>query len=131
MKFILIRQEHLNLEKQIESIKKELNSVRYQSAQLHEKMLDELRLCASSSPKTDATVIDKLLSLQIDIATVEVRLDHTTRRLAKVQHRRADVRERLLMHLAATHAMVGYERQLSEKGSTPPDSPIIPFGLTL
>jgi hypothetical protein len=123
-------QEHLNLEKQIETVKKELNSVRYQSAQLHEKMLDELRLCASS-PKTDPSIIDKLLSLQIDIATVEVRLDHTTRRLAKVNHRRADVRERLLMHLAATHAMLGYERQLVEKGSTPPDSPLYHYGLTL
>ena len=109
--------------------------MRYQSAQLHEKMLDELRVCASAA-NTDSSIIDKLLSLQIDVATIEVRLDHTTRRLTKTQHRRADVRERLLMHLAGTHAMLGYERHLMEKtrldrGSTPPHSPVIPQGLGL
>jgi hypothetical protein len=97
--------------------------VRYHSSQLHEKMLDELRTCASST--TDAAMVDKLLSLQIDLATVEVKLDHTGRRLAKTQHRRADVRERLLMHLAGTHAMIAHEKQMQYKTSTPPESPAL------
>ena len=104
-------------------IKKELNSVRHQSAQLHEKMLDELRICASTKG-TDSSAMNKLLQLQIDVATVEVRLDHTSRRLSRTQHRRADVRERLLMHLAGTHAMLVCEKQLLAKGSTPPESPV-------
>jgi hypothetical protein len=86
-------------------------------------MLDELRVCASSAT-TDSAAVSKLLHLQIDVATVEVRLDHTSRRLAKTQHRRAEVRERLLMHLAGTHAMVECEKQLKNRGSTPPESPI-------
>jgi hypothetical protein len=86
-------------------------------------MLDELRLCASIKA-TDNSAIDKLLHLQIDVATVEVRLDHTSRRLAKTQHRRADVRERLLMHLAGTHAMIECEKRLMREGSTPPESPV-------
>jgi hypothetical protein len=111
------------LEKQIDSIKKELSAVRYQSAQLHEKMLDELRICASSK-STDSAAVNKLLHLQIDVATVEVRLDHTSRRLAKTQHRRAEVRERLLMHLAGTHAMLECDKRLKDTDSTPPDSPV-------
>ena len=99
--------------------------MRHQSAQLHEKMLDELRACASSNT-ADSSAIDKLLHLQIDVATVEVRLDHTNRRLTKTQHKRAEVRERLLMHLAATHAMMECEKQLMTTGSTPPESPIRP-----
>jgi hypothetical protein len=106
-------------------IKKELTTVRHQSAQLHEKMLDELRICASTAA-TDSRAMNRLLQLQIDVATVEVRLDHTTRRLAKAQHRRADVRERLLMHLAGTHAMLFCEKQqqLLARAATPPESPI-------
>lgn len=86
-------------------------------------MLDELRTCAAA-PSTDSVSLNKLLQLQIDVATVEVRLDHTARRLAKAQHRRAEVRERLLMHLAGTHAMLECEKQSMAKGSTPPESPV-------
>jgi hypothetical protein len=112
------------LEKEIEGVKKELNAVRHQSAELHERMLDELRLCASTSA-TDSRSMNRLLQLQIDVATIEVRLDHTTRRLAKMQHRRADVRERLLMHLAGTHAMLVCERHLQLLAdATPPVSPV-------
>lgn len=118
-------QDHLALEKQIDSIKKELNAVRQQSAELHEKMLDELRACASALT-TDSSALNRLLHLQIDVATVEVRLDHTSRRLAKAQHRRAEVRERLLMHLAGTHAMLECDKQLAgNDDTTPPESPII------
>jgi hypothetical protein len=97
--------------------------VRYQSAQLHEKMLDELRVCAGACT-TDSAAVNKLLHLQIDVATVEVRLDHTSRRLAKTLHRRAEVRERLLMHLAGTHAMLECEKQSQNRASTPPASPV-------
>ena len=98
-------------------MKHEMNSVRQQSTDLHEKILDELRTFASSST-TDSAALNKLLHLQIDVATVEVKLDHLTRRLAKTQLRRADVRERLLMHLAGTHAMLECEKQLSAKERT-------------
>ena len=121
-------QEHLGLEKQIDAVKKELNTVRHQSAELHEKMLDELRTCATTSVSNfDSETLNRLLHLQIDVATIEVRLDHTSRRLSKAQHRRAEVRERLLMHLAGTHAMLEYEKRDKEKGfmgSTPPESPV-------
>ncbi len=116
------------MEKQIDSIKKELNAVRHQSAELHEKMLDELRTCATASMSNfDSGTFNRLLHLQIDVATIEVRLDHTSRRLWKAQHRRAEVRERLLMHLAGTHAMLEYEKRDKAKGffgSTPPESPV-------
>jgi hypothetical protein len=89
-------------------------------------MLDELRACASA-PSPDNNTLNRLLHLQIDVATVEVRLDHTSRRLAKAHHRRADVRERLLMHLAGTHAMLECDKQLlsATHDTTPPDSPDI------
>jgi hypothetical protein len=64
------------------------------------------------------------LQLQIDVATVEVRLDHTSRRLAKAQQKRAEVREKLLMHLAGTHAMLECDKEMKNRGSTPPDSPV-------
>lgn len=113
------------METHIDQMKKELHTVRRQSAELHEKILDELRSCAiSSNPGSPA--LTKLLHLQIDVATVEVKLDHTTRRLAKAQHRRAEIRERLLMHLAGTHAMLECEKKISSREATPPDSPIIP-----
>jgi len=85
--------------------------------------LDELRICASA-PTPDHMTLNKLLHLQIDVATVEVRLDHTSRRLAKATARRAEVRERLLMHLAGTHAMMECEKKMIVKGSTPPESPV-------
>jgi len=89
-------------------------------------MLDVLRACASA-PTTDSSALNRLLHLQIDVATVEVRLDYTSRRLAKAQHRRADVRERLLMHLAGTHAMLECDKQLAANHeTTPPNSPVIP-----
>jgi hypothetical protein len=115
------------LEKQIESIKKELSSIRQQSTHLHEKMLDELRGCASSS-EPDSATLNRLLHLQIDVATMEVKFDHTSRRLSKTQHRRAEVRERLLMHLAGTHAMLDCDKQLASKQATPPESPVLPVG---
>jgi len=106
-------------------MKKELNAIRHHSAELHEKMLDELRACASSSTP-DSSALNKLLHLQIDVATIEVKLDHASRKLAKMQHRRAEVRERLLMHLAGTHAMLECEKQFQtrERESTPPESPV-------
>ena len=97
--------------------------MRRQSAQLHERMLDELRILATSS-QHDSAMVNKLLQLQIDVATVEVRLEHTTRRLAKAQHRRAEVRETLLMHLAGTHAMLECEKEMKARVSTPPESPL-------
>ena len=89
-------------------------------------MLDELRSCANVG-SIDSSALNRLLHLQIDVATVEVRLDHTSRRLAKAQHRRAEVRERLLMHLAGTHAMLECDKQImANRDSTPPESPIVP-----
>ena len=114
------------MEVYIDSIKSELNVLRQQSADLHEKMLDELRACASS-PTTNSDQLNKLLQLQIDVATVEVQLDHTSRRLAKTRHRRAEIRERLLMHLVGTHAMLECEKQQSSRESTPPESPVIGY----
>jgi len=91
-------------------------------------MLDELRTCAATSaPNFESGTLNRLLHLQIDVATIEVRLDHTTRRLSKAQHRRAEVRERLLMHLAGTHAMLDYDKRekgMGCMGSTPPESPV-------
>jgi hypothetical protein len=114
------------LEVYIDSQKAELNALRQQSTDLHEKMLDELRAC-TSSPTTSSDQLNKLLQLQIDVATVEVQLDHTTRRLAKTRHRRAEVRERLLMHLVGTHAMLECDKQMSSQENTPPESPIIGY----
>jgi hypothetical protein len=111
------------LEKKIDSMKKELTDVRHESAELHEKILEVLRACASSGTP-DSTSLNNLLRLQIDVATVEVKLDNTSRRLAKHQQRRAEVRERLLMHLAGTHAMLECEKQLVAKETTPPESPV-------
>lgn len=88
-------------------------------------MLDELRNCAAS-PGPDSATLTRLLHLQIDVATIEVKFDHTSRRLAKTQHRRAEVRERLLMHLAGTHAMLECDKQLARKHTTPPESPVLP-----
>lgn len=112
------------MEKKIDSIKQELNAARQESTDLHENILDELRTFASSST-TDSAALNKLLHLQIDVATVEVKLDRLSRRLGKTQLRRAEVRERLLMHLAGTHAMLECEKQLTAKESTPPESPVL------
>ena len=111
------------MEKQIDLLKKELNATRHESAELHERMLDELRICASAGTH-DSAALNKLLHLQIDVATIEVKLDHLSRKLAKTQHRRSEVRERLLMHLAGTHAMLECEKQFQTKESTPPESPV-------
>lgn len=115
----------MSLEKKIDSIKKELNEIRHISSDLHEKILDELRACAESG-KTESNSITKLLHLQIDVATVEVKLEQTNRKLSKALQKRADVRERLLMHLAGTHAMMECDKRmaLDETTPTPPDSPV-------
>jgi hypothetical protein len=99
--------------------------VRHISADLHEKILDELRSCAESG-KTESNSVTKLLHLQIDVSTVDVKLEHTNRRLSKALQKRADVRERLLMHLAGTHAMMECDKRiaLDEDIATPPDSPV-------
>lgn len=112
------------MENKIDQLKKKLTAVRQQSAALHEKILEELRTCTISSI-TSSSAISNLLHLQIDVATVELKLDHITRRLAKTQHRRAEIRERLLMHLAGTHAMLECEKQMMSKETTPPESPVI------
>ena len=103
--------------------------MRHISADLHEKILDELRACAQSG-KTESNSITKLLHLQIDVATVEVKLEQTNRKLTKAFQKRADVRERLLMHLAGTHSMMECDKRiaLDETTPTPPDSPVQPEG---
>lgn len=119
--------EHLSLEKKIDSIKKEVSEVRRISTDLHEKILDELRACAESR-RTGSNSITKLLHLQIDVAMVEVKLEQTNRKLSKALQKRTDVRERLLMHLAGTHAMMECDKRiaLDVTTQTPPASPVQP-----